>query len=363
MTDITPTNNIFSTYRAFPDDGCTGYPVSYRNVVGNIVNNVITDGAVGPDTSCPVVLELPTWDGNTGYSQTCEETYYGWTGVTGGPQCELAPLDVTPRYRLSSLQLLTKNLVNGSVAAVDPNWLPVLGSANQVNNFNEELDNGCTYKSSYTSDANSTYNFVYDGLLAPVYHINYASRCSIYNNNETLKYFITPYAQNTDSDPTNNRVKGTQYFTIGSGKNPCTCVALLNFGNVLAHDDEEKEIQANLYWNNIKLHTKNKYGNVCIKRPVTLHIEHGPDNGLNCCFTPYFAHQRRFPVTSDKTDDDCIVPTYVCDGTVPSVPEDTCFEMVFVSECVDINQLGLVSDDLCNYCTYIVLIPKPKLLV
>lgn len=380
MTDLTPTNNILSTYRAFPNtvaDGCTGgYPAVYAGVRGSIVNNVLSNGSVGPDTIAPVILELPKWDGQgqTGgnYDQSqCEDTYYGWTGATG-PECNPGD-DCIPSYNVPSLQLVSKNLINGSVNVVRPSWLLELGNSAQENMFNEELDNGCNYNAAFgdcdtnTTGTNTSRSFVYDGLLAPVYNIGYAARCSIYNNNESLRFFIVPYNQEAD----NHTVKGTQYFSIGSGKNPCTQVALLNFGNIVAADQTDTndvdavQLEANLYWVNVKLHTKNKYGNVCMKRPVSLHIEHGQDTGMNGCFTPYFAHSRNFYLGNKKTSDECNVPTYTCQ--LQQLPNEDageeCISMVFVSECVDISQMGLVSDDNCNYCTSVVLIPKPKLLV
>ena len=372
MTDSVPTNNILQTYRAFPplnpDTNCDQGYTGYSNVQGTIVNNIVSNNILGPDTNCQVVLQLPKWtESSDSYDQaTCEDKYYGWTGATG-PQCELGDTGCAPIYKLQSLQLVTKNLVNGSVTAVPPSSLQppggVFGDYLQQSPLNENCVNNCTYEAAFTcgytgsSNLKNTVNpFIYDGLLAPVYNIGYASRCSLYNNIESIKYFITPFQNATD-----NTVKGTQYFTIGNGKNPCTCVALLNFGNIFNATDEE--INANLYWVNVKLYTKNKYGNVCIKRPVSLHIEHGADNGTNNCFTPYFAHSREIPLESNKSDEECWTPTYQCGSGGPSEqPVSKCLHMVFVSDCVDIAQLGLISDDNCNYCTSLILIPKPNLL-
>jgi hypothetical protein len=373
MTDSVPTNNILQTYRAFPpsdpDTNCDQGETGYSNVQGNIVNNILSNGVLGPDTICPVVLQLPKWtaDSNDAYDQaTCEDRYYGWTG-TLGPQCELGATGCAPIYQLQSLQLVTKNLVNGSIHAVRPSLLQpgdVFSDYNQQSPLNENCENNCSYEAAFTcgftgtSDVKNTVRpFIYDGLLAPVYNIGYASRCSLYNNIETIKYFISPYQNGTT---TSNTVKGTQYFTIGNRKNPCTCVALLNFGNVFQATDTE--INANLYWVNIKLYTKNKYGNVCIKRPVSLHIEHGPDNGMNNCFTPYFAHAREIPLESSCEEQECWTPTYQCGHQPTEQPVTNCLNMVFVSDCVDIAQLGLISDENCNYCTSVILIPKPNLL-
>lgn len=370
MTDSVPTNNILQTYRAFPpttidtnncDKGFSGY----LNVKGNIVNNIVSNNLLGPDTNCPVVLQLPKWTADQdSYDQaTCEDKYYGWTGLTG-PQCDFGVTGCAPIYKLQSLQLVTKNLVNGSVTAVDPVLLHpggVFGDYLQKSALNENCVHNCTYEAAFTCGHTGSSNvkntiqpFIYDGLLAPVYNIGYASRCSLYNNCESIKYFISPYVNGTD-----NTVKGTQYFSIGNGKNPCTCVALLNVGNIFNATSEE--LHANLYWVNIKLYTKNKYGNVCIKRPVSLHIEHGPDNGLNNCFTPYFAHSREIPLESNKVEE-CWTPTYQCGQPPTEQAVSKCLDMVFVSDCVDIAQLGLISDENCNYCTSVVLIPKPNLL-
>lgn len=352
------TNNLYATYRVLPTSVETD---SFFSVQGEIRNNVEESGSVVPGTpSCSnqVRLHVPSGNSTDGFDQTSTGSLELWG-------------DDVPTYDLPSLGLLIKNLVSGSLHLVggDTNEpTSHFGSSNQTNVFNSPTTSS-TY---YAADSNgtlATHDFSYTGKYASVYTLHHLEVCTAFNSStDSRKYFICPYKRPTEAiDDTSNRILGTKCFTIGAGKNPCTCANLL----IHSGDDDTRGDStegSNLYWTNIKFYTKNKYGNICMKRPVTIHIEHGPDNGLNETFTPYMATTRSVATfagsSSDEVDDDCPVKCQTVDCSNPETSDastnDPTFNIIFVNDCVDVSQVNTSCNGSCN--VYIVLIPKPKYL-
>lgn len=358
------TNNLYATYRVLPNSDNTD---NFYNVEGEIRNNVSESGSIVPGTpSCSnqVRLHVPSYDG-TAHSQTATGSLELWDDLT---------TEGANKYSLPSLALVVKNLVSGSLHLIgeDTN-VPTnhFGSSNQTNVFNSPTSLS-TYYAGDSNGSLATHDFSYTGKYASVYTLHHLEVCTAFNSStDSRKYFICPYKRPTEAiDDTSNRILGTKCFTIGAGKNPCTCANLL----IHSGDDDLRstydggEEGSNLYWVNIKFYTKNKYGNICMKRPVTIHIEHGPDNGLNETFTPYMATTRSVATfassSSDDVDDDCPVKCQTVDCSNPEVSDastnDPTFNIIFVNDCVDVSQVNTSCNGSCN--VYIVLIPKPKYL-
>ena len=352
------TNNLYATYRVLPTSTETD---SFFNVQGEIRNNVEESGSVVPGTpSCSnqVRLHVPSGNSTDGFSQLSTGSLELWGSSS-------------QTYELPSLGLLVKNLVSGSLHLVgsDSNEPSAhFGSSNQTNVFNSPTSLS-TYYAGDSNGSLATHDFSYTGKYASVYTLHHLEVCTAFNSStDSRKYFICPYKRPTESiEDTSNRILGTKCFTIGAGKNPCTCANLL----IHSGDDDARADGtegSNLFWVNVKFYTKNKYGNICMKRPVTIHIEQGPDNGLNETFTPYMATTRSVATfagsSSDEVDDDCPVKCQTVDCSNPETSDastnDPTFNIIFVNDCVDVSQVNTSCNGSCN--VYIVLIPKPKYL-
>ena len=294
---------------------------------GEIRNNVEESGSIVPGTpSCSnqVRLHVPSrTDSDTpSYDQSSTgslELFGGWSGAPAS-------------YTLPSLGLLVKNLVTGSLHLVDNDGHH--GSSQQSNVFNSPTTSA-TFYAMDTTGVLATHDFPYTGQYASVYTLHHLEVCTAFNSStDSRKYFICPYRRAGDAnviESSSNRIMGTKCFTIGAGKNPCTCANLLihsSSDDITSNVDGDTlaEIPGNnLYWVNVKFYTKNKYGNICMKRPVTIHIEHGPDNGLNETYTPFMATTRSVvsfaASSSDDVDDDCPVKCSTVDCSNPEISE------------------------------------------
>lgn len=392
-------SSFLAVYRGLSTT-CTDLEKLYLKVYGRIQNNIWNsttrhyEPCVNTPSSAAVVatLQVPAYTPDpSGWTfPVCDDSRYSQDSC-GELDCvtEGGAPDVNPYYTLPSLELLLKNTITGTITAVNPCDLLSLGDgegntlgSEQTNCFTETapclltstLPDKCTYcYSECESGQKLVQPFKYDGILAPVYSIGlFQSYSFLPKTQDILELFICPYkvqCEDTSGTATpyvcTTDVLGTAPFCIG-GTSPCSYVNLLNFGRAECEEQNDGQIiTSSLYWVQVKLFIKNKYGHVCLKKPYSLHIEASSNDTLKECYTPYFATTRTCFL--NRSEDDSCSGVKVCTqfagcpsvNGYPAPQAGSSINIVFVNDCVEISQLH--SAPSCN--VFIVLIPNTKSLL